>query len=226
MVSAPPYRAQAGEAASRTSPVIIVDYGIGNTAALINMFDYIGVPAAVSSNRDEIACATHIVLPGVGAFDRAMEELHSRDLVASLTFAMRSGRSSMLGVCLGMHLLARSSEEGRLPGLGWIAADVLRLPADVGRKVPHIGWADTQVVNSSPLFPEPLAAPRFYYVHSYHMRLDDPRHCIATVDFGAPVAAVVSSGMLHGAQFHPEKSHRFGMRLLAAFARSSPCVPA
>lgn len=206
--------------------MLIVDYGVGNVASLVNMFDHLGIVAEATADRDRIATAEKLVLPGVGAFDRAMDELRSRDLVDSLNFAARSGRTQILGVCLGMQLLARSSEEGGAEGLGWIDADVVRLPQEIGRKIPHIGWADVQIPQASHLFPDPSARERFYFVHSFWMKLDDPTEATALFDFGLPVTAAVSRGNIHGVQFHPEKSHRFGMRLLGSFARGDLCVPA
>jgi glutamine amidotransferase len=199
--------------------IVIVDYGVGNIASLVNMLDHLGFEAAPSSDPARIAQAAKLILPGIGAFDHAVQALHQRGLIAPLAFAAGERRAELLGVCLGMQLLARGSEEGTLPGLGLIAGDVVRLapPPASGLKVPNTGWRDVVVERASPLFPEP-AAERFYCVHSYHLRCDDPADAVAAIDYGGPVTVAVSRGNVHGVQFHPEKSHRFGMRLLRTFA--------
>lgn len=201
--------------------ITIVDYGVGNIAALLNMFDYLGHEARASADAREIASAEMLVLPGVGAFDKAMVTLRQRGLAAPLNEAVIERRVQVLGVCLGMQLLARRSEEGTEPGLGWIAADVRRiavLPAS-GLKVPHIGWAQTRAPRTSALFAAEDSPERFYFVHGYHMVCDDDRDVSAAIDYGYPMCCAVSHGNVHGVQFHPEKSHRFGMRLLESFAR-------
>jgi glutamine amidotransferase len=198
--------------------ILIVDYGVGNIASLVNMFDHVGVVAEATSDPDRIARADRLVLPGVGAFDKAMRELDERRLIEPIRAAALDRRAPTIGVCLGMQLLARGSEEGRLPGLGLIAADVIRIPADAGVKVPHVGWAELDLSGTSPLFRGAAPNERFYFVHSYHVACDDPRDVAARIDYGGRLCVAVSKGNIHGVQFHPEKSHRFGMRLLRAFA--------
>jgi glutamine amidotransferase len=198
--------------------ILIVDYGVGNIASLVNMFDHVGVVAEATSDPDRIALADRLVLPGVGAFDKAMRELDERRLIAPIRAAALGREVPTIGVCLGMQLLARGSEEGRLPGLGLIAADVVRIPAGAGVKVPHVGWAELDLAGASPLFRGAGANERFYFVHSYHVACDEPEDVAATIDYGGTLCVAVSRGNIHGVQFHPEKSHRFGMRLLRAFA--------
>jgi imidazole glycerol-phosphate synthase subunit HisH len=200
--------------------LVVVDYGVGNIGALLNMYEHLGIDCLASGDPAVLRSAEKLILPGVGAFDRAMSTLRSAALVAPLEDSVLGRRVPLLGVCLGMQLLGRRSEEGVEPGLGWIAADVVRIhpPQGSSLKVPHVGWANVAPTGHSPLFPPAPTAERFYFVHSYHMRCDEPRDVAATVAYGEPLCCAVSRGNIHGVQFHPEKSHRFGMRVLQDFA--------
>jgi imidazole glycerol-phosphate synthase subunit HisH len=199
--------------------IVVVDYGVGNIGALLNMFEYIGVDAVSSADPEVVLTAAKIVLPGVGAFDKAMSRLRSQGLVEPLGDALKRG-TPILGVCLGMQLLARRSAEGSEPGLGWIAADVRRIdpPSDAGLKVPHIGWSEVRPTRRSALFDPASDGERFYFDHSYYVACDHPDDVTAVIDYGGELCCALSAGNVSGVQFHPEKSHRFGMRLLRAFA--------
>jgi len=201
--------------------ITIVDYGVGNIGALLNMLDHIGVDAVASDDAQAIARAERLILPGVGAFDKAMTTLRARGLCAPLDEAVLARRVPVLGVCLGMQLLARRSDEGREPGLGWIDADVLRIVVDKasGLKVPHIGWMEVAPQRSDGVFLPAPAGQRFYFDHGYHVACDHPGDVAATIDYGGPLCCGVQHGNVHGVQFHPEKSHRHGMALLARFAQ-------
>ena len=200
--------------------ITIVDYGVGNIGALVNMFDYLGIEAEASGEARVIATATSLVLPGIGAFDKAMRTLRARGLVRPLEEAVRERGAPVLGVCLGMQLLARGSEEGAEAGLGWVAADVSRitLPAGSPLKVPHIGWMETRPARTSVLFPTGSDDERFYFDHSYHVVCDHAHDVSGVIDYGSELCCSVEVGNVFGVQFHPEKSHRFGMRMLRAFA--------
>lgn len=207
--------------------ITIVDYGVGNIGALLNMFDHLGIEAEAAGDAAAILAAGRLVLPGIGAFDKAMQTLHDRKLIGPLSEAVLQQRTPVLGVCLGMQLLARGSEEGRLPGLGWIAADVRRivLPEGSPLKVPHIGWADVCPAGNGLLFatvPAGEEPERFYFNHSYHMVCDDPADRGASIEYGHTLCCAVQRGHIAGVQFHPEKSHRFGMRLLTAWMQMTP----
>lgn len=198
--------------------ITIVDYGVGNIASLVNMFEHVGVETRLSAHPSEIARAPRLLLPGVGSFAHAMEVLRSRGIDQALRTAASNG-AALLGVCLGMQLLARHSEEGDAEGLGLIAADVRRItPSNDGVKVPNMGWREVVPVGDTWLVRGDSETERFYFAHSYHMVCDDPADVAATTDYDGVKTVAVAHGNVYGAQFHPEKSHRFGMRLLADFA--------
>jgi glutamine amidotransferase len=210
--------------------ISVVDYGVGNIGALLNMFDHLGFDAQAVGDPQGIIHAERLVLPGIGAFDKAMQTLRDRQLIEPLHEAVLRRRTPVLGVCLGLQLLARSSQEGLLPGLGWIAADVRRivLPEGSRLKVPHIGWSDVCPAGNASLFstvPAGGEPERFYFDHSYHVVCDDPADCAATIEYGHALCCAVQRGHIAGVQFHPEKSHRFGMRLLTAWARATHSAP-
>jgi glutamine amidotransferase len=204
--------------------IAIVDYGMGNLASIANMLRRVGVPAAVTGDPAAIAAADRLILPGVGAFDTGMRSLRERGLVEVLERRARADRVPLLGICLGLQLLARSSEEGSLPGLGWLDAEVVRFRGE-GLKVPHVGWNTVRPARREGLFEGAGAEPRFYFVHAFHLRAGPGAEVLGTTVHGAPFPSAVGAGNLLGVQFHPEKSHRFGMALLRNFAMAGgpPC---
>lgn len=202
--------------------IAIVDYDMGNVGAIHNMFRRIGVESLVTSSADEISAADQLVLPGVGAFDAGMERLDSSGLRSILDKKVVEQQTPVLGICLGMQLLGTGSEEGDLPGLGWLNATSVRFrPPDAEetrRKIPHMGWNTVSTAAASPLFSSFTAAPRFYFVHSFHVVCEQPEDVAGTVSYGATVTAAVQRNHVFGVQFHPEKSHKYGMNLLRSFA--------
>lgn len=199
--------------------ITVVDYGIGNLGSIRNMFKRSGFPAVVTPDLDQIAAADKLLLPGVGAFDNAMERINSTELRRILDRKALEEGTPILGICLGMQLLTRGSEEGSLPGLGWIPADTTRFPAKSGLKVPHMGWNVVTSTRGSLLTADLPLEARFYFVHSYCVHVDDPEDSILKANYGIEFDAAIQRGNIYGAQFHPEKSHKFGMQLLANFAR-------
>jgi len=198
--------------------ITIVDYGMGNLGSIRNMFKRIGVAADVAGRVDAVARARKILLPGVGAFDSAMQRIADSGLRDVLDHKALQERVPILGICLGMQLLTRSSEEGRLPGLGWIQAATRRFPALPGLKVPHMGWNLVTPTRPSALTASLPEESRFYFVHSFYVQVDDARDSVLQAHYGIDFDAAVAHDNIYGAQFHPEKSHRFGMQLLANFA--------
>ena len=199
--------------------VTIVDYGMGNIGSLINMFRRIGVQSEVVSDLHAIERARKIILPGVGAFGAAMNRIDALDLRDVLRAKALEERVPFMGICLGMQLLTRSSEENPdAKGLDLIPANTVRFPRPLGLKVPHMGWNDVTVSKptalTTPLPPE----PRFYFVHSYYVQADDPSDVMLRCHYGQDFDAGLNRGNIFGAQFHPEKSHKFGMQFLTNFA--------
>lgn len=202
--------------------LVIVDAGLGNVGSLRNMCRRVGVDAAVSSDVGEIASAERLLLPGVGSFDEGVRRLHEGGFVDALETARVAG-VPILGVCLGMQLMTKGSEEGDLPGLGWFDAETVRLPRDAGVRVPHMGWNSADPVAEESVFSDPDPDPdaRYYFVHSYHVHCNDRADVLAQTTYGIKFTSAIRSGAVVATQFHPEKSHRFGMRIIARFAESS-----
>jgi glutamine amidotransferase len=205
--------------------IVIVDYGMGNLGSIQNMLKKIGAKnAKISSDPKEIEQADKLILPGVGAFDTGMQRLRETGLISLLNEKVISARTPTLGVCLGMQLMTKVSEEGELPGLGWINAETIRFrfdPKQTGLKVPHMGWNTVNVRREGTLFTEMHPNPRFYFVHSFHVIAHNPEDIVATTDYGYEFVSVLQQGHIMAAQFHPEKSHKFGMKLYRNFVEST-----
>lgn len=203
--------------------VAVIDYGVGNVGSVLNMLHRVGCKAAIVSKPDDLAAAQRLILPGVGSFDFGMEQLRARGLVEVLHECALERRVPFLGICLGSQLMARSSEEGNAEGLAWFDATVVkfRQSSETARlRLPHMGWNEVRIQPGARLFqgPDVGAKPRFYFVHSYHLSCSSEADVAAYAQYGYEFAAAIQKGNLYGVQFHPEKSHRFGLRLLAAFA--------
>lgn len=199
--------------------ITIVDYGMGNLGSMLNMFKRIGVKATIASDPVLIQQSEKLVLPGVGAFDSAMTCISSiaglRDVLDHKALVEHA---PILGVCLGMQLLTRSSEEGRLAGLGWVPGATTRFPKKDGLKVPHMGWNIAKPNTPSRLTAQVGDEPRYYFVHSYCVHVDDPAHSLMKTHYGIDFDSAIGHRNIYGVQFHPEKSHRFGMQILKNFA--------
>jgi glutamine amidotransferase len=198
----------------------IVDYGLGNIAAFHHVYKQLNVEVATARTADDLRDATKVILPGVGAFDRAIQLLDRSGMRASLDDLVLGKRVPLLGVCVGMQMLARSSDEGGALGLGWIDGAVRSFAAVSGLdlRVPHMGWNDIEPVRNAALFEGTEPQPRFYFLHSYYVVCDDARDVAATAHYGIQFHCAVQRGNIHGVQFHPEKSHRFGAGILQRFA--------
>lgn len=199
--------------------ITIIDYGSGNLGSILNMFKKVGANANVSAAASDVRSAKGIVLPGVGAFDPAIRNLRATGLIPILEKEVLQGQKPLIGICLGMQLLARESEEGSEEGLGWIGGRVERLsPGAAGLKIPHMGWNSILARSNNWLFGDLEADPRFYFLHSYHFVCDNEEDVAAETEYGIPFTSVCVHNNILAVQFHPEKSHRFGMTLLRNFA--------
>lgn len=199
--------------------IAIVDCGLGNLGALENMLKKAGGAAQVTADPRALENAAKLVLPGVGAFDRGVERLRASGFWEPILAFAGAGKP-VLGVCLGSQLLGESSEEGSARGLGLIRARSVRLPAEVGGrrlKVPHMGWNDVRALREAPLLCGLEAEARFYFAHSYRLVCDDADDVAAVADYGGELPVYVRRGAVQGVQFHPEKSHRFGLTLFRNF---------
>lgn len=201
--------------------MIIIDYKVGNIGSIINMYKKLGIKAKLSSNKDEILTAKKLLLPGVGAFDNGMNRLKEEALIDILNYKVLSEKTPILGICLGMQLLLETSEEGNEKGLGWIRGDVKKFnfeSNDNRLKIPHMGWNIAKPLNHDTLFYGMEDEARFYFVHSYHAVCSHEDNILATTNYGYNFVSSVCQENIFGVQFHPEKSHKFGMRLLKNFA--------
>lgn len=202
--------------------IAIMDYGVGNLFSLKSSLAQLGQDTVVTADPDTIRKADRLILPGVGAFGDAMDKLVATGLVPVIR--AEAEKKPLLGICLGMQMLGRRSEEGPGEGLGYLPFDLkrFRLQDQPELKVPHMGWDYVTVERpQDPLVAGLEAEPRFYFVHSYHAVCDDPADVLMTCDYGYPFPAAVGRGSVWGTQFHPEKSHRFGMCLIRNFVKEA-----
>lgn len=199
--------------------ITIVDYGMGNIGSIQNMFKCLNVPTQVTSDHCVLTGAKKIILPGVGSFDTAMSKIEASGLREILNHKATVEKVPFLGICLGMQLLTRSSEEGSCSGLGWIPARTVRFPFSNDVKVPHMGWNKVSLRGASLLTMDFPVDSKFYFVHSYHVEIEDEKHSILKTKYGLWFNSAIQMDNIMGVQFHPEKSHRFGKQLFLNFAR-------
>jgi len=198
--------------------ITIVDYGLGNLGSIKNMFKRVGVQSEIISNLDDIARAEKLLLPGVGKFDAAMTRINQSGLREVLDRRVLIEKVPVLGICLGMQLLTKGSEEGELDGLGWIDASAKRFPNSDKLKVPHMGWNVVRRSSTHKLLSSLPEDARFYFVHSYYVSTAQPENSLLKTNYGLEFDSAIHAGNIYGVQFHPEKSHKFGMALLKQFA--------
>ena len=201
--------------------ITIVDYGLGNIRAFLNVYRRLNIEARTASTAADLRTATKVILPGVGAFDHAMDRLNQSGMRETLDDLALRQRVPILGVCVGMQILGRDSDEGDRPGLGWIQGRVRALTSltkAAALPVPHMGWNDVRPEPENRLFTQLVDKARFYFLHSYYFQCDRSGDAIAMADYGGPFACAVNAGNVFGVQFHPEKSHHYGATLLKNFA--------
>jgi glutamine amidotransferase len=203
--------------------VVVINYGMGNLGSIMNMLKKVGADTILSSNPADVVKADKLILPGVGAFDSGMKNLGDSGLIAVLNHKVIENKTPILGVCLGMQLFTKKSEEGNLAGLGWIDAETVKFKFDdiqsLRNKIPHMGWNTVEITQKSWLFNDMYPEPRFYFLHSYYVRCNDTENILTKTFHGHSFVSSIIKDNITGVQFHPEKSHKFGMKLLSNFVR-------
>lgn len=208
-----------GTSWDQVNQMVIVDYGMGNLGSVVNAFGRLGIACKVSREPHDLVAASGIVLPGVGAFPAAMQNLRARGLTDTLHDLVIERRKPFLGICLGLQLIATdSTEQGLTKGLGWIDGHVTRIAPAAQERVPHVGWNEIRTRDGATLFARLQDEAHFYFDHSYHLQCSD-QWVTASCDYGGRWVAAIQKGNIHAVQFHPEKSQRNGLRVLRNFAR-------
>ena len=199
--------------------IVIVDYGMGNLRSIQRALNNCGAESTLSNNCDEILNANKIILPGVGHFASAMNNMKNQDLISTLNEAVLIKKTPILGICLGMQIMGKYSEEGNVDGFGWIDANIksFEVKDSFKHKVPHIGWNNTSQSNNSPLFRGISETELFYFVHSYHAIMQNDSQTIAVTNYSYDFTSAYAKDNIFGVQFHPEKSHDTGLKLLKNF---------
>lgn len=201
--------------------IALVDYGLGNLKAFANVYKKLNIPFLIAHDPTDLKKADKIILPGVGAFDYAMERLNKSGMRETLDELALGNKVPVLGVCVGMQIMAHSSEEGNLRGLSWIDGIVKKFDPTVFRhstRLPHMGWNDVKPLTDDSLLKGLESEAQFYFLHSFYFQCNNKKNILANSEYGCEFAAAVNSGNIYGVQFHPEKSHNWGMLLLKNFA--------
>lgn len=201
--------------------ITIIDYGLGNILAFVNVYNRLNIRVAVAKSANDLGNASRLILPGVGSFDHAMQQFNQSGMRHIVEQLVLKENKPVLGICVGMQMLAKSSDEGDLPGLGWIDGkvkkfDLSAMPPETN--LPHMGWNDVIPVADNELFKGMEQDSRFYFLHSYYFDCNKQSNVLAVSDYGGNFSCAVRQGNVYGVQFHPEKSHHFGSQLLRNFA--------
>lgn len=202
-----------------SAKIVIVDYGMGNLNSVKRILSRLKIDVSISAHPEDIVAADKIILPGVGHFSQAMTNLHTLKLLDPLNKAVLVEKKPILGICLGMQLMAKKSEEGNVSGLGWIDADVVRfnIHDKLKYKIPHIGWNQISMAKPSALMTDINPDAEFYFVHSYHFQNRNPEDILNTTEYEYSFTSAIERGNIFGVQYHPEKSHDAGEQLFKNF---------
>lgn len=207
---------------NKPTMICIVDYGVGNLMSIRNMLKKAGAEALISNRKEDIAQASALLLPGMGHFDHCMQQFNASGLRESVERMVFDKKTPVLGICVGLQMLMASSEEGKEPGLGWIPGETIRFKTDkmaTPQRIPNMGWLEVKPGKTSRLLQD-LVDPRFYFAHSYHVQNQQSEDTLLLADYGYTFTVGLEKDNILGVQFHPEKSHRFGMQLLKNFAEN------
>ena len=201
--------------------IAIINYGLGNLSSIQNMCKRLGIDAVITNDEEILNKASKLILPGVGHFKKGMENLHSSGLKTLLDKMDLEDKKPILGICLGAQLMTKHSEEGDVNGLGWVDAVTVKFDENKinNHKIPHMGWTDIMTVDENPLWKNLPDEPRFYFVHTYHFLFQEQDEISAMADYSYPFACAFHKKNIYGTQFHPEKSHKFGMKVLENFSK-------
>jgi glutamine amidotransferase len=203
--------------------IVIIDYGVGNLRSILSKFERLKIEAIISTDADEIRRADKLVFPGIGHFEAGMANLDGSGLVPVLEDMVMQKKTPLLGICLGMQLLTRGSEESSRPGLGWVAGEVKRFdfppPSDKLFRVPHMGWNQAKFTHPSPLITNIVPEVRFYFAHSYYVVADGPEYVVGMTWYGHDFVSIIHQDNIWATQFHPEKSHQAGLQIIRNFAQ-------
>ena len=202
--------------------ITIIDYGAGNLGSIKNMIRKIGFEAKISSNVEDILEANKLILPGVGSFDYGMKQLNKSGLIDALNMKVLNEKIPILGICLGVQLFTKQSEEGDLKGLSWFNAETVKFNFNDSYKlkIPHMGWNEIIKNKDSRLLEDISIESRFYFVHTYHLKCNDQNDSLLETNYGYNFVSAIEKNNIVGVQFHPEKSHKFGMKILNNFIQN------
>jgi glutamine amidotransferase len=201
--------------------ISIIDYGLGNIRAFLNVYERLNISASIATCADDLKDTEKLILPGVGAFDYAMGKLNKSGIREAIENFVLGEKMPVLGICVGMQMLSCSSEEGKMSGLGWIGGEVIKFDfreLNLKLPLPHMGWNTINPNNGNQLFETFTENSHFYFLHSYYFQCDNQDNIIATTEYGTRFCSAVNSDNIYGVQFHPEKSHQWGIQLLKNFA--------
>lgn len=202
--------------------ITLIDYGVGNIFAFQNVYKRLDIPTKIAKTSQDLVDAKKLILPGVGSFDYAMNQLNNSGMREKLDELVIEEKVPVIGICVGMQMMGNRSDEGKLEGLKWIDSEILKFDEDLIQqrtKLPHMGWNDVTPVDIHPLFNGLEKGAIFYFLHSYYFKCNNPTDSIAVSDYGLSFSSAINKDNIYGIQFHPEKSHQYGEKLLHNFAK-------
>lgn len=202
--------------------ITIIDYGVGNIFAFQNVYKRLNIQTKIAKKADDLINVEKIILPGVGSFDYAMEQLNNSGMRENLDDLVLNKNIPVIGICVGMQIMAKRSEEGKLEGLNWIDSEILKFDKKLIKhrtKLPHMGWNDVIPIKRNPLFKDLEDSSIYYFLHSYYFKCNDLENNLANSNYGISFSSAINKNNIYGIQFHPEKSHKNGEKILYNFSK-------